>query len=442
MNKYLKQLTVVMIITTVFFSCTYNNSDYKLSENGVRIKFIEKGNNTTKAVEKDIVTVSLTYRVEDSIFYSSKNSENGTISFPITKALFKGDLYDALKLMGTGDSASIAIVADSFYLKTAAMPRLPRQIKPGSFIYMDVKLHEHLSPDLYQIKTQEQAREQAKQEKITLQKYLNDNKIYTDPTASGLYYLVEKEGSGSTPDTGDMCQINLSVKELGSDMFLYTNFGDRPLDFEYGGSFDTEGFREGIGLMRPGGKATLLVPSWIGVGSTGMEVVAPFTTLEYQVELLNIRTVEEVRKEREEVRKQEEIEKEERRKNEPERIAKYIKENNIDLEPLESGLFFKIIQEGSGNPPVDGDIVTLEYIHQDLNGNILQSSYDDNTPFTFEVGTGAVIKGWEEAVKLMPKGTKAWLLIPSKLGYAEHQRVRNIKPYTPLVFELEVTEIQ
>lgn len=442
MKKYLNYYTVVILIATVFFSCSDSNSGYKLTESGVRMKLIHKGDDTTTTKETEIVTVSLIYRVNDSIIYNSADTEKGTMSFPVSKPLFKGDLYDALLLLGTGDSASFAVVADSFYLKTAAMKRLPKQIEPGSFVYYDIKLHDHLTPDDYQKKAQEEAIEQSKEEKVTLQKYLNDNKIFTNPTSTGLYYLEEKEGRGSQPDTGQMCQIFLSVQELGSDKVLFTNFNDTPLDFEYGGSFDTRGLREGVGLMKPGGKVTLLVPSWIGVGSTGMEVVPPFTTLVYKVELLAIRSVEEVNREREELAKKSEIEKEERRINEPERIRKYIEENNIVTKPRESGLYFTILKDGFGNAPVDSDIVTLEYIHYDLDGNVLQSSYDDKTPFTFEVGTGAVINGWEEAVKLMPKGTKAWMLIPSELGYGEHQRVRNIKPYTPLVFELEVTEIQ
>ena len=79
---------------------------------------------------------------------------------------------------------------------------------------------------------------------------------------------------------------------------------------------------------------------------------------------------------------------------------------------------------------------------KDLDGNILQSSYEDKTPFTYMVGTGAVIKGWEEAVKLMRKGGKAWMLIPSKIGYGDYQRIKAIKPYSPIVFELEVIDLK
>ncbi len=62
-------------------------------------------------------------------------------------------------------------------------------------------------------------------------------------------------------------------------------------------------------------------------------------------------------------------------------------------------------------------------------------------PFTYIVGTGAVIKGWEEAVQKMKVGGKAWLLVPSKLGWGNSQRVKDIKAYSPLVFEIELISI-
>ena len=130
------------------------------------------------------------------------------------------------------------------------------------------------------------------------------------------------------------------------------------------------------------------------------------------------------------------------KKEEPSKIANYIKKHNINVKPTESGLYFKDIVEGKGDYPVDGNTVTIEYIHYDLDGNVLQSSYEDETPFTYTVGTGAVIKGWEEAVKLMRKGGKAWMLLPSSIGYGDYQRTKEVKPYSPLVFELELTEVK
>ncbi len=443
MKNILFSITVVIAFAAVIFSCSNSKLDsYTESENGTLFKVYYRGNDSVLAIESDIVKVNLSYRIDDSVLFNSADTEEGSMIFPITSPLFKGDLYDALKLMGTGDSISFAVVADSFYLKTAALKKLPESIESGSYVYYDLKMLEHLTPDQWQEEREKIWLEQSKEEKVLLQNYLNDNNIYTDPTSTGLYFISEKKGRGAYPDTGDMCQVHISVKELLSDDLLYTNFGDRPLDVEYGKGFDTEGFREGLGLLQPGGKATLIVPSWIGVGKSGREVVAPYTTLVYEVELLAIRTLEEVNIDRAAYKKQKEEEKEALRISEPSRLAEYISHNNITIEPLESGLYFKELVPGSGDHPVDGNTVTIEYIHYDLDGTILQSSYEDNTPFTYMVGTGAVIKGWEEAVKLMRNGGKAWMLLPSSIGYGDYQRIAAVKPYSPIVFELEITDLK
>ena len=128
-------------------------------------------------------------------------------------------------------------------------------------------------------------------------------------------------------------------------------------------------------------------------------------------------------------------------KEEPKIIINYIKENNITIQPLESGLYFKELVAGEGNYPTEGNTVTVHYTHYDLKSNLLQSSREDNMPFTYIVGTGAVIKGWEEAVQKMKVGGKAWLLVPSKLGWGNSQRVKDIKAYSPLVFEIELISI-
>ena len=162
----------------------------------------------------------------------------------------------------------------------------------------------------------------------------------------------------------------------------------------------------------------------------------------YEVKLEAIRSLEEVQKDRERYKKEKEIENQRLKKAEPAKISNYIKKNNIDIQPLESGLYFEALVAGKGDNAVDGNTVTVEYIHYDLDGIVLQSSYADNTPFIFVVGTGAVIDGWEEAVKLMKKGGKAWMLIPSKIGWKDQERTKDIKPYSPLVFELEVVDIK
>ena len=441
MKKNIVSIIVVILIITVIFSCSNDGlSGFSTADNGTQYKVHYRGNDTTKALETEIVTIELAYRLGDSVLFSS-NSINEPMRFPISKPVFKGDLYDALKLMGSGDSLTVVIVADSFYLKSANLTKLPEFVEPGSNFYYDIKLVSHISNAEYQKELNEIRKEDERNEKILLQNYLNDNKIDVIPTISGLYFIPIEKGRGMKPDTGNMCQIYLSVKQLDGTE-LYSNFGDRALDVEFGKEFDTKGFMEGLGMLKTGGKAQLIVPSWIGVGATGREVVPPYTTLIYEVKLEAIRSLEEVKNDRERYENEKEIEDQRLKEEEPAKIISYLEKNNINLQPSESGLYFEELVAGEGDYPVDGNTVTVDYIHYDLDGKILQSSYEKNTQFTYVVGTGAVIDGWEEAVKQMKKGGKAWMLIPSDIGWGSNQRTKELKPYSPLVFELELVDVK
>ncbi len=440
MKNILFLITVVFTGATVIFSCSSNKfSDYTTADNGTVYKVHYRGNDTTKAVESEIVTVNLVYRLEDSMLFNSRTLDDAMV-FPIIKPMFEGDLYDALTLMGTGDSLTVVVVADSFYYKTAMVTELPSFVKPGSNVYYDVKLLKHISNADFQLEMDSIANEDEKKEKVSLQNYLNDNNITTKPTASGLYFMPLKKGRGNRPDSGNMCQVYMSVKQLdGTELF--DNFEGRAVDVEWGKNFDTKGFMEGLGMLRPGGSAKLIVPSWIGVGAMGRETVPPFTTLIYEIKLEAIRSFEEVQEDYQRYKKEKELELILLEREEPGKITKYIKENNITIQPLESGLYFKELAVGEGDSPVKGNMVTIHYLHYDLDGNLLQDSRADNRPFTYIIGTGAVINGWEEAIQRMKKGGKSWVLIPSHLGWGNTQRTKDIKPFTPLVFELEVVEI-
>lgn len=431
---YLK-ITVVIVLAAVIFSCDNSNKQisFKEAENGTLYKVHYRGNDSLKAKTDEIVTVNLQYRTDDSLIFDSKSMGTPMV-FPMIKPTFKGDIYDALTLMGNGDSISFSVVADSFYLVTANLPALPEFIEPGSLMYYDIKLLNHLSSKEYH-------NSKSKNEKVIIQKYINDNNIVVNPTESGLYVIALEKGRGQTPVDGDMCQIYIDVQELNGHQ-LFTNFDNRPMDIEYGKGFDTKGFMEGLGLMHEGETAQFIVPSWIGVGSEGMDGVDAYTSLLYKVKLIAIRTVKEVNIDRKRYKEEDNREKARLKKIEPETIKKYLEKNKINFQPTASGLYFKEIQAGNGLIPDSGKSVTMEYVHYDLDGNVLQSSYSDNQPFTFVFGTKAVIKGWEEAIGKMSKGSKAWILVPSKLGYGDYQRTKEIKPYSPLVFEIEVTEIK
>ena len=107
---------------------------------------------------------------------------------------------------------------------------------------------------------------------------------------------------------------------------------------------------------------------------------------------------------------------------------------------LPDGLQYKILQEGTGPKPSATDAVTVNYRGALVNGTEFDSSYKRGQPATFNV-TG-IIKGWTEALELMPVGSKWQLVIPSDLAYGPSGRPPVIGPNSTLVFEVELVSIQ
>ena len=107
---------------------------------------------------------------------------------------------------------------------------------------------------------------------------------------------------------------------------------------------------------------------------------------------------------------------------------------------LPSGLQYKVLQEGTGPKPTATDTVVCNYRGTLLNNTEFDSSYKRGQPATFPV-TG-VIKGWTEALQLMPVGSKWQLFIPPELAYGERGAGGQIGPNATLIFEVELLSIQ
>jgi FKBP-type peptidyl-prolyl cis-trans isomerase len=107
---------------------------------------------------------------------------------------------------------------------------------------------------------------------------------------------------------------------------------------------------------------------------------------------------------------------------------------------LPSGLQYKILSAGTGPKPAASDSVVCNYRGTLIDGKEFDSSYKRGQPATFPVG--GVIKGWTEALQLMPVGSKWQLFVPSELAYGDRGTGADIGPNATLIFEVELLSIQ
>ncbi len=105
-----------------------------------------------------------------------------------------------------------------------------------------------------------------------------------------------------------------------------------------------------------------------------------------------------------------------------------------------SGLEYTITAKGNGKKPVSGDKVKVHYTGTLLDGSKFDSSVDRGQPFSFKIGAGQVIKGWDEGIALLNEGDKATFKIPAELGYGG-QAMGSIPANSTLMFDVELLEI-
>lgn len=136
-------------------------------------------------------------------------------------------------------------------------------------------------------------------------------------------------------------------------------------------------------------------------------------------------------------------------KREQEKAKDYIAENESflaknkerpEVKVTPSGLQYEVIKMGSGPMPSENNVVQVHYVGTLIDGTKFDSSYDRNEPATFPLS--GVIQGWTEALQLMPVGSKFKIYLPESLGYGANGARDLVKPFSTLIFEVELLKIE
>ncbi len=441
--KY-KNLAFLLLIATVAVSITgcSEHRGFKKTDDGLYYKIHVKSDDTTTLRTGMILTLNLKYSINDSVLFNSVDVPR-EFMLPLSEPTYKGDLYTGLAMLHPGDSASFITSADSFFLKTVRMPSMPDSSFIGKEVIFDVKV--------ISAKTQAQMEEEYKAkmeaaktaEQTDLAAFIKNKNITVAPLPSGLYFIETKKGSGVKPKVGDYAKIHLIVSTVKGDTLHSSYDRGEPLLWENGKDFDNKGVTEALSLMSKGSKASIIVPSALAFGEQGRgEMVPPYTTLVYDLEMVDVVSKAQYQKEQELKEKQAAAEKETAKREEPAKIQNYLKANKITVAPTASGLYYVEIKKGTGPQAAAGKTVSVHYTGTLIDGKKFDSSVDRKKPFEFVLGQGQVIPGWDEGIAMMKKGGKAKLIIPSKLAYGESGSAPVIPPSAPLIFDVELLDVK
>lgn len=243
---------------------------------------------------------------EDSVLYSSYDYDRPSLLVR-EKSVFKGDLYAALSMLSEGDSATFKINIDSMQAK---MNRPKPEGTKGKYLIYTIKIDKvipkgKLNDSLFKGKIDEymQAEIQLAKNKegSSISNYIKANDLKPTVTASGLNYVIAKQGTGPKPNTGDTVQANYTGKFISGKVFdtSYPAVAKKsgtfnaqrpyePIKIPVGVNGSIPGFDEGLLLFPKGTKATLIFPSKLGYGEQGNQGIPPYTPLIFEIEVVDI----------------------------------------------------------------------------------------------------------------------------------------------------------
>jgi FKBP-type peptidyl-prolyl cis-trans isomerase len=276
-------------------------------------------------------------------------------------------------------------------------------------------------------------------------------------TKNGIQYKIHTHGKEDRKiNPGDIITFHYTMKnDKDSIVDESIKMGVKPLIIAVDSPTTKEIFHEALLYVSKGDSATFIFPAdSLFKNMNGMYPpgVAKGSNLSLIVKIYNVQTkaekMAEMREEEIKMKKEQEKTIKEMEKQKPiddQLIKDYLKKENLKAEKTASGLYYIIEKKGTGDKATAGDVVKVNYTGKLLDGTKFDSNVDPLfnhvTPLEFQVGIGQVISGWDEGLQLLTKGTKAKFIIPSGLAYGNRSAGNIIKPFSILVFDVELLEI-
>jgi FKBP-type peptidyl-prolyl cis-trans isomerase len=279
----------VLALSVGFLSSCQDQSEfpgYEKTATGLYYKFYTDVDDTLYPKVGDFIDVDMIYATEDTVMFDSRDLPK-PMQMPMVESVHAGDIYEGMALMNIGDSATFICNADSVLTKLFRFRSIPPELDSVENIYFHVKMKDIMSKDAMDAKRDAEMKKLESEELDLRNAYLLENYPDAQPTESGLFFISEKKGSGSKPETGQKVKVHYTGMFLDGTKFDSSVDRGQPFEFTLGQQQVISGWDEGIAMMRKGGKAILVIPSDIAYGPSGRGSIPPFSTLVFEVELID-----------------------------------------------------------------------------------------------------------------------------------------------------------
>lgn len=263
---------------------------------------------------------------------------------------------------------------------------------------------------------------------------------------SGLEYMMVKDAPGTKKATeGSMIMMHIRTVVNDSSLFdSYKMNNNEPVPAQIQKPSFNGDVMEGLAMMTEGDSAIFrTVADSVFRGGQMPPFVKSGDKVNFFVKMISVKTQAEYKKEQDDAAgKQNGID--------DKLIQEYVKANKLKVQKTASGLYYIMTQKGAGEMAKAGQDVTMNYSGKLLDGTPFDSNVDPKfghvSPFTFKLGSGQVIKGWDEGIAMLNKGAKATLIIPSSMAYGSRampgspNNPKGIPANSVLIFDVEMVE--
>lgn len=243
-----------------------------------------------------------------------------------------------------------------------------------------------------------------------IQAYIAANNLNAEKSNSGLYYVIDEQGTGEMPVLADRVKVVYKGYLTNGNVFDESEDG---VSFPLLGSL-IAGWAEGLTYFNEGGKGKLIIPAHLAYGNNGTTGIPGGSVIIFDIELIYVNYLTE---------------------NEAQ-IKAYLNENNLVAEKSDTGLHYIIDEQGSGNQPTQTDDVTVAYKGYFTNGSVFDESNEAGIQFNLQ----QVIAGWTEGITYFNEGGNGMLLIPSHLAYGNNGTT-GIPGGSVILFDVSLIEV-
>lgn len=247
--------------------------------------------------------------------------------------------------------------------------------------------------------------------------YVLENNLLAEKTASGLYYVIEEQGTGAQITSSS--NVTVTYKGFYTDGTVFDDSKGNLASFSLQGVI--AGFTEGLSHFKEGGNGILLIPAHLGYGSKDFNGIPGGSVLIFEITVFSDEMIA--------------------AKNDADILA-YIEAEGLTATKTESGLYYTMDVEGEGDQPTETSKVTVAYTGFFINGTKFSESVASGAPFNLSED---IIYGLKEGIPYFKVGGEGKLLIPAHLGFGSYNHNISQSNVIPggsvLIFDINLISI-